>query len=201
MDEAAASHDVYRALGQAASSWIRLNNYDSMTLYVLRHAIAEESYPGVEDAGRQLTERGRVKARRVLSHARRVGVRPSGILTSPYDRAAQTAAIAKEELHFAGRLVETDALTPYVGVFDAWERLRPYTAAGSLMVVGHNPQLSSLVLWLLGARPGALWLKKSGLVCLEIDALDARPQATLAWLLTPASIGDSRTHRERTEAT
>ncbi len=160
-----------------------------MTLYVLRHAIAEDPVPGVQDSGRQLTDRGRAKARRVLSHARRIGVRPAEILTSPYVRAAQTAAIAREELRFPGQIVETNALTPYVSVFETWEQLRPYAAAGDLMVVGHNPQLSSLVLWLLGARPDALWLKKSGLVCLNIDYPGPQPRATLGWVLTPGSVG------------
>ncbi len=160
-----------------------------MTLYVLRHAIAENPVPGVPDSGRQLTDPGRAKARTVLSHARKVGVRPARILTSPYDRAAQTASIAKEELCFPGELVKTDALTPYVSVFEAWERLRADITMGNLMVVGHNPQLSSLVLWLLGARPSALWLKKSGLVCLEIDDPGPRPQSTLSWLLTPGAVG------------
>ena len=160
-----------------------------MKLYVLRHAIAEDHAPGLPDSGRQLTDRGKAKARRVLAHAHRIGVQPAEIVTSPYDRAAQTAAIAREELHFAGHLVVTQALVPFVSVFDLWGQLRPYTVAGDLMVVGHNPQLSSLVLWLLGARSDSLWLKKSGLVCLEIDHPGSQPRATLDWLLTPGSVG------------
>ena len=160
-----------------------------MTLYVLRHAIAEDARPGQADSSRQLTGPGRDKARRVLAHARSIGVRPATILTSPYDRAAQTAAIAREELRHRHPAIETSALAPYVGVFDLWEELRPRAAAGNLMVVGHNPQLSSLTSVLLGARADALWLKKSGLVALELAVLGPQPRATLAWLLTPRSVG------------
>jgi phosphohistidine phosphatase len=160
-----------------------------MTLYVLRHAIAENSGPGQRDSARQLTRPGRRKARRVLSHASRVGVRPATILTSPYERAAQTAAIACKELRSARRPIITQALVPYVNVFELWDEIRDHAIGGDLLLVGHNPQLSSLVTWLLGARQDALWLKKSGLVALDVGAAGPRPRATLSWLLTPRSVG------------
>lgn len=160
-----------------------------MTLYILRHAIAEDPAPGQADSARRLTEAGRVKARRVLSHASRIGVEPRVILTSPYDRARETADIASEELGFAGHPLQTHSLVPYVGVFDLWEELRSELASGDLMVVGHNPQLSSLVSWLIGARSDALWIKKSGLVALDVGIAGRQPRATLSWLLTPRSVG------------
>ncbi len=160
-----------------------------MTLYVLRHAIAEHPAPGQPDSARQLTDRGCRKARHVLSRARSARVRPATLLTSPYHRAAQTAVIAREELRFTGQPITTRALVPYVSVYELWNEIRDHEVAGDLMVVGHNPQLSSLVTWLLGAREDALWLKKSGLVALEVGVAGPRPRATLSWLLTPRSVG------------
>ena len=160
-----------------------------MTLYVLRHAIAERPAPGQPDSARQLTDRGRRKAGRVLAHARAVRVRPATILTSYYRRAAQTAEIAREELRFTGQPTVTEALVPYVSVYELWNEIRDHAVAGDLMVVGHNPQLSSLVTWLIGARGDALWLKKSGLVALDVGAAGPQPRATLSWLLTPRSVG------------
>ncbi len=160
-----------------------------MTLYVLRHAIAEEPSLGQPDSARQLTRLGREKARRVLSHAHRVGTRPNSLLTSPYARAAQTAAIAREELNLAEPLIQTDALVPFVDIHSLWDELRDHLAVGDLMIVGHNPQLSSLVSWLLGARGDSLWLKKSGLVALDVGAAGPSPRAMLSWLLTPGSVG------------
>lgn len=160
-----------------------------MTLYVLRHAIAEDPRPGQPDSSRQLTETGRNRCRRVLAHAKRVKVEPSYVLTSPYDRAAQTAEIAREELGFDRELITTDALIPFVGVQDLWNVIRDYAVGGDVMIVGHNPQLSMLVMWLLGARADALWLKKSGLVALDIGSAGPHPRAELSWLLTPGSVG------------
>ena len=160
-----------------------------MTLYVLRHAIAEAHRPGRADSARQLTGRGRAKARRVLSHACRVGVRPATILTSPYARAVQTAEIAIRELATAGRPIQTHGLVPFVSAFDLWSELRDHLRSGDTMAVGHNPQLSSLVTLLIGARADALWLKKSGLVALDVGAAGVQPRAELSWLLTPRSVG------------
>lgn len=159
-------------------------------LYVLRHAIAEDAGPGQPDATRQLTVVGRDKARRVLSHARRIGVQPGSILTSPYARAAQTAVIACKELRFPGQAFETQSLVPYVNVFDLWATLRTEARSGDLLIVGHNPQLSSLVAWLIGARADAVWLKKSGLAALDIASSGGQPRASLSWLLTPRAVGD-----------
>lgn len=160
-----------------------------MTLYVLRHAIAEDPRPGRPDSGRQLTETGRNRCRRVLAHAKRAKVAPSYVLTSPYDRAAQTAEIARVELGFNRELITTNALVPFVGVQDLWNVVRDYAVDGDVMVVGHNPQLSMLVMWLLGARADALWLKKSGLAALDIGSAGPHPRAELSWLLTPGSVG------------
>lgn len=160
-----------------------------MTLYVLRHAIAAAPVSGQPDSARQLTDRGRRKARRVLSHARRVRVRPAALLTSNYCRAVQTAEIACEELRISGQPIVTQALVPYVGVYELWNEIRVHAVAGDVMVVGHNPQLSSLVTWLIGARGDSLWLKKSGLVALDVGAPSPQPRATLSWLLTPRSVG------------
>jgi len=160
-----------------------------MILYVLRHAIAEEPRPGQSDSTRQLTETGRSRCRRVLAHAKRVKVQPQNILTSPYDRAAQTAEIAKAELGFDRELITSNALLPFVSVQELWNEIRDYAAGGDVMVVGHNPQLSMLVVWLLGGRADALWLKKSGLVALDIGGAGPHPRAELSWLLTPGSVG------------
>ena len=160
-----------------------------MTLYVLRHAIAQDPRPGLPDSGRQLTETGRNRCRRVLAHAKRVRVDPSYVLTSPYDRAAQTAEIARTELNFDRELITTEALVPFVGVQELWDAIRDYAIDGDVMIVGHNPQLSMLVAWLLGARADALWLKKSGLAALDIGSAGPHPRAELSWLLTPGSVG------------
>ncbi len=160
-----------------------------MRLCILRHGIAEDAAPGQSDASRRLTDEGRKKTRRVAARARQAGVRPEVILTSPYPRAAATAKIAKEELGFAETLIETERLVPYANVFELWEEIRGYAYVGELMVVGHNPLLGDLAAWLIGARGGAVAMKKSALAVVDIPYLSSPPRGTLIWLLTPKSAG------------
>jgi phosphohistidine phosphatase len=58
-----------------------------MELYIFRHGIAEEAAFGRPDSARQLTDEGRKKTAAVAKMARRADVRPSLIISSPYDRA------------------------------------------------------------------------------------------------------------------
>ena len=78
-----------------------------MQIYLLRHGIAEDAAPGRPDSERALTEEGRDKLRRVLRRARSADAAPSLILSSPYRRALETAALAAEMLSYPGRIVET----------------------------------------------------------------------------------------------
>jgi len=63
-------------------------------IHLLRHGRAEEAGQGGSDSARKLTAGGRAEVQQVLERARRVGVVPSLILTSPYVRALESAEIA-----------------------------------------------------------------------------------------------------------
>ena len=68
--------------------------------------------PDSPDAERPLTGEGRDKLRRVLKRARTADLDPSLILSSPYRRAVETAAVAAEVLAYKGEIVRTRALVP-----------------------------------------------------------------------------------------
>ncbi len=159
-----------------------------MRLYLLRHGIAEDGI-GMPDPQRRLTDEGIAKLRRVLTRASEAGVRPDVILTSPYVRARQTAAIAVEELAFANELVETEELTPYADPRQTWQELRNYRDAEHAMVVGHNPHLSDFASLLLGAPGGSVEMKKAGLACFDLLSTGPAPRGSLCWLLTAKSAG------------
>src|ERR1035437_4125044 len=95
-----------------------------MQIYLLRHGIAEDAKPGHPDAERPLTAEGREKLRRVLKRARTADLDPSLILSSPYRRAIETAAVAAEVLAYKGEIVRTSALVPEASPYDVWEEIR-----------------------------------------------------------------------------
>src|SRR4051812_12346816 len=95
-----------------------------MQIYLLRHGIAEDAKPGQPDSERALTGEGRDKLRRVLKRARSAELDPGVILSSPYRRAVETAAVAAEVLTYKGEIVRVRALTPEASPSDAWGEVR-----------------------------------------------------------------------------
>ena len=160
-----------------------------MTLYVLRHAIAEDAGPGQSDSERRLTEEGKLKLRRVMRRACDAGVAPRQIITSPCVRARTTARIAAQELGFSEQLIETAFLEPHVGIHDLWQEIRVLAGSETAMVVGHNPQLSAFVSGAIGCSGYGVEMKKSGLAALDVFGHGPELRASLNWLLTPKAAG------------
>jgi phosphohistidine phosphatase len=156
-----------------------------MEVSILRHGVAEKLRPGGSDAERVLTPKGREKLRRVLRLARAAAVRPSIILTSPLVRAVQTAEVAAAILPHRREVVRTNALLPTASPEEVWQELRSRKKEQELLLVGHEPLLSQLIGYLLGAPGLRVELKKAGLVRIQIERFTPTPSGTLQWLLTP----------------
>lgn len=164
----------------------------AMRVYILRHGIAEVAMGGMRDADRALIEEGRKKLRTVLRVAKRAGVKPDVILTSPYLRAVQTAEVAAEVLGYEGKLLEVDALRPGGSPQDVWEEIRARNDSESVLVSGHEPLLSSLVAFLLGTSSMWIDLKKGSLVRIDMESTGPAPRGVLCWYYTPKIAGAAR---------
>jgi phosphohistidine phosphatase len=137
-------------------------------LWLLRHADAEP-HGTRPDAERRLTERGERQARLAGMALERMGIEPDRILTSPKERAQRTATLALEEWG-GGRLARLRVHPPLYEGFDASAALAALAQLGPdgrLLAVGHEPDLSSVVAALTGAR---IDLKKAGLAVVRIAA-------------------------------
>jgi phosphohistidine phosphatase len=151
-----------------------------MELYFLRHGIAAEAGPeGSGDAGRPLTEKGIARVKEEARGLRRLDVRPDIVLSSPLVRARQTAEIVRKAFGVESRLV--DALAPGCDLERLSGLLGEYRSAERVMVVGHEPDFSTLICELTGAR---VLLKKGGLARVDLEMVDAGA-GTLVWLLPP----------------
>lgn len=160
-------------------------------LLLLRHGIAVERAPGVDDAGRSLTGRGRSRTRAVLEHARLLGLEAGRLISSPLLRARQTAEIAVA-CGLAPHLELSDALAPAADplpLLITWGGREPRgtTDTDRLLLVGHEPDLSSLAARLIGAPAGAIHLRKAGLLLLRFSR-EVPDGAELRLLLTPAAL-------------
>lgn len=154
---------------------------------LLRHGIAEERSPDLEDAARVLTARGRERTQAVLERAAALGLAADQLFSSPFSRARQTAEIAVAAA-LAPRVVLRDALAPGADPLPLLREPGPPEAegprgSGRLLLVGHEPDLGLLACLLLGAPPGAITLRKAGLALLRLEGEGSA--AELRLLLTP----------------
>jgi phosphohistidine phosphatase len=157
-----------------------------MQLYLLRHGIAEDARPGEPDSGRALTPEGREKLRRVLKRARSAEFDPSLILSSPYRRALETAAVAAEVLNHKREIVRIQALTPEASPYDTWEEIRDRKDERAILLASHEPLMSSLTAFLLDCPSLLVDMKKAALVRIDFERIGPRPRGILKWMLTPA---------------
>ncbi|MCL4783404.1 MAG: histidine phosphatase family protein [Bryobacterales bacterium] len=158
----------------------------TMTIYLLRHAIAEERSAAGRDRDRKLTAEGIAKLETVLRVAARAGLEPRQIIASPYARTVQTASIARRALSVRNEVSLSDAFTPDAAPSAAWAEMRDWADDAPLLVVTHEPLVSSLLSFLLGVSEHVHDFRKAGLAMLELHRTGARPAATIRWLLTPA---------------
>lgn len=162
----------------------------AMTLFILRHGIAEDVSPSGSDADRRLTDEGRRKLRQVLAKAKTAGANPELMLTSPYVRARQTAEIAAAELGYSSEPSLSERLFPFSSALETWEEIRGLRGVSSVMLVGHNPHLSELATRLAGgAGGGGVLMKKAALARFDADAAANEPRGWLEWLLTAKTAG------------
>jgi len=162
-----------------------------LDLYRLRHAIAiyREIFDG-EESERPLTAEGAKKMRRIAKGMHALELSFDVIFSSPYRRAQDTAGIVAAKFNMRRHLRLTDALTPRGdrrAVIKEIAALKGRTK--SVLLVGHEPSLSTFAAMLAFGRPGpGLNLKKGGLCKLVIDQITNGRCAELDWLLTPSQL-------------
>jgi phosphohistidine phosphatase len=166
-----------------------------MDLYILRHGLAgsREDWGG-SDAERPLTDKGRSRSQAAARGLALLGVAPGVILTSPYLRAAETAQLTAEVL--GAPVVEVQELEPGRLQQSYRRLLQRYADDSSLLLVGHEPDLSACIGTLIaGSASARIDLKKGACALLRLDAAElaakasvSGPAATLLWLLTARAL-------------
>jgi phosphohistidine phosphatase len=155
-----------------------------MILYFLRHCSAGESMSDPKkDKKRPLDETGVKQSHSVGRALAALEVQPELVISSPLTRAMQTASLVANELGFENKIQVETALTPQASYSDFVDMLRRVSSAESVIVVGHNPNLSDFLGKTIGgrSRPADIDLKKGGVARVEMRRSGGR----LTWYLTP----------------
>ena len=154
-----------------------------MILYIVRHAEAVDESDTLKDEWRYLTEKGRLTAKKISSSIAKFGPKTRLTITSPLTRAVQTAEIAAENACRKNVVITSALLLPGVDANELAGYVKGCTAAKRVMVVGHEPQLGSLVALLLDCEDSTILLKKGACVALKLGTND-KPAGFL-WYLAP----------------
>jgi len=139
------------------------------TLFILRHAKSSWADPALSDFDRPLNERGKKAAPFMGELMLRHAFQPSVVLSSPAERAKQTALLVKGsgkldgEITFDERIYEASPQGLRHVVSDLDER---YPSA---MLVGHNPGMEGFIRFLTGAQE-AMPTAALAVLSLTIDA-------------------------------
>ncbi len=156
-----------------------------MKLYFLRHGLAaeREEWSG-DDAARPLTDEGKARMARAAAVFAKLELGLDAIITSPLVRAVQTAEIVARELKMQNQLVTDERLAPGFDA-DALAKILPaYPKAAALMFVGHEPDFSETISYLIGG--GRVVCKKGGLALVELNATNLKGE--LVWLVPPKAL-------------
>jgi phosphohistidine phosphatase len=119
-------------------------------IYLVRHGDAVSEDEAGTDRDRWLSHRGREAARVLARLLRDQGVAPDAMLSSPLPRAVQTAELIAAGIDYFGPISSRRCFEPGSQPRIAADQL--LSAGASVIVVSHEPAVSSLGAYLLG-RP------------------------------------------------
>lgn len=119
------------------------------TLYIVRHANAEDARPGLADFDRQLNQHGQDQA----SHAAKILSKNSTkidlILTSPSARTLATAQIIAQSIQYPIDHIQSNPEMYQASVDDLLEIISHLEDTHKyVMIVGHNPAITQLAMHL-----------------------------------------------------
>jgi phosphohistidine phosphatase len=119
-----------------------------MKIYLVRHGDAVPEEDAGSDRDRWLSARGRQATRGLARLLREQQIEVDAVVSSPLPRAVQTAELLAGALDFLGtieaRRYLEPAAQPGVAARDLLSR------SGGVLVVGHEPAISTLAAFLLG---------------------------------------------------
>lgn len=142
----------------------------AITLYIVRHAKAEDRATFMADHDRRLTSEGIIAAARMGRYLHGQGIKPDATVSSTAPRAADTARVLAEQLGTDPVLIRLDGALfdggpkAYLSVINALP-----SEVQSVMIVGHNPDVSYFAEFLTHQSIGSM--SKGAVVAVTFEKL------------------------------
>jgi phosphohistidine phosphatase len=159
-----------------------------MNLYILRHASAgmRRANP-LLDSKRPLDKEGKKHCLQLAHVLNALDTQFDLIVSSPLKRCLQTASLLGTETGYEAQIQHSAALAPAATLKEFQKLLNECTKRENVLVVGHNPNLSSFLGSLLVPASGSeakIRLRKGSLARVVLT----RGPATLQSLLDPRTV-------------
>ncbi|WP_433973818.1 SixA phosphatase family protein [Tunturiibacter lichenicola] len=159
-----------------------------MNLYILRHASAglRRKNP-ILDLKRPLDKEGKKHCLQLAYVLNALNIQFDLIVSSPLKRCLQTASLIGTETGYEAQILNSNALAPEATLPQFQKLLRENSHAENLLVVGHNPNLSSFLGSLLvpaTSSEAKIRLRKGSMARVVLT----RGPATLQTLLDPRTV-------------
>ena len=143
-----------------------------MRIILFRHGPAgsRDASRWPNDETRPLSPKGIERTERAARGLARLEGSIRAILTSPLERARQTAQLLHDVLQAKAPIGELEALEPGGSYREVVQRLQSLDGEGAVVLVGHEPDLGKLAgVLLFGAPASTLPLKKAGACAIDFD--------------------------------
>ncbi|NYF90555.1 histidine phosphatase family protein [Tunturiibacter empetritectus] len=159
-----------------------------MNLYILRHASAglRRKNP-LLDLKRPLDKEGKKHSLQLAYVLNALNIQFDLIVSSPLKRSLQTATLIGTETGYEAPILQSESLAPAATVKDFQKLLRDFASHENILVVGHNPNLTTFLGSLLvpASSPEAkIRLRKGSIARVVLT----RGPATLQALLDPRTV-------------
>lgn len=160
-----------------------------MNLYLLRHASAgTRRLNPLLDVKRPLDKEGKQHCLHLAHVLRALKIHFDLIVSSPLKRSLQTASLVGTETAYDGQILLSNALAPAAAYTDFQKLLHECAGHENLLVVGHNPNLTSFLGSLIvphgDLAAAQVRLRKGAVARVSLD----RGPAMLQSLLDPRTV-------------
>ena len=157
--------------------------------YLLRHGKAEKIRPGISDADRRLTKKGREE---ILAAGRWIaaqGLQFDLVAVSPLVRAQETAGIIADCLGGKNRLVTWKELAPGGSQDAVCHLIGKHADLHAILLVGHEPLLSALISRIItGNENAGIVMSKGALAKIRKYSPAIIQSGELHWLMTASQM-------------
>ncbi|MCZ8157504.1 MAG: phosphohistidine phosphatase SixA [Leptospira sp.] len=121
-----------------------------MKIILVRHGEAEDPSSATSDQSRRLTEKGESDIHKIGRFIKSSPLKVSQVFYSPYTRTRLTAEILSKEIAFSGEPTSYDVLAAGARCSDILSCLVSLNNSDTVLLVGHNPDITLFAAELLG---------------------------------------------------